>query len=82
MKPSSKKIHKKVGQFPVIVHEDETGGYWVECPVIEGCVSQGETVEEALKMIQEAIELSLEDIPKRKQAKIAKQHVSLHMIQT
>ncbi|MDP3028604.1 MAG: type II toxin-antitoxin system HicB family antitoxin [Deltaproteobacteria bacterium] len=41
----------------VIVHPDlEDGGYWVECPELPGCASQGDTVEEALEMIRDAIE--------------------------
>jgi len=39
----------------VRVEPDEDGGYVVECPALPGCVSQGETVEEALANIQEAI---------------------------
>ena len=44
------------GKYTVILHGDvEEGGYWVECPDLPGCVSQGETVEEALEMIRDAI---------------------------
>jgi len=40
----------------VIIYQGEDG-YWVaECPTLAGCVSQGKTVEEALKNIREAIE--------------------------
>jgi len=43
-------------KYPVILHADtEDGGYWIECPDIPGCVSQGETVEEALEMIKDAL---------------------------
>lgn len=48
-----------VGHYPVIVHEDESNGYWVECPVFDGCYSQGETIDEALLNIKEAIELCI-----------------------
>lgn len=48
--------------FPVILHAQPEGGYFVECPGLPGCYSQGETVEEALRNIQEAIELALEDM--------------------
>lgn len=42
--------------FDVILHPDlEDGGFWVECPVLPGCASQGDTVEEALEMIKDAI---------------------------
>jgi predicted RNase H-like HicB family nuclease len=46
----------------VIIFPDETGGYVVEVPSLPGCVSQGETVEEALANIKEAIELYIEDM--------------------
>ncbi len=38
----------------------EDGGFWVECPSIPGCSSQGDTVEEALDMIRDAISACLE----------------------
>lgn len=42
--------------YEVILHPDlEDGGFWIECPSIPGCASQGETVEESLEMIKEAI---------------------------
>lgn len=47
-------------ELPVVITPDENGGYVVECPVIPGCISQGETREEALANIQEAIALCLE----------------------
>jgi len=43
-------------RFSVVLHTDlEEGGYWVECPELPGCLSQGETVEETLEMIRDAI---------------------------
>jgi predicted RNase H-like HicB family nuclease len=48
-------------KFNVILHPDlESGGYWVECPQLPGCSSQGDSVEEALDMIKDAIEGHLE----------------------
>jgi predicted RNase H-like HicB family nuclease len=47
--------------FKVILHPDlEDGGYWVECPELRGCSSQGDSVEEALDMIRDAIKGHLE----------------------
>jgi predicted RNase H-like HicB family nuclease len=40
----------------VIVHEAEEGGYWAEVPAIPGCATQGETFEELLKNLYEAVE--------------------------
>jgi predicted RNase H-like HicB family nuclease len=39
-----------------IIHEDEDGGYWAEVPVLPGCATQGETMEELLANLHEAIE--------------------------
>lgn len=48
-------------EWPVILHADtEDGGYWVECPLLPGCSSQGDTIEEALEMIKDAIQGHLE----------------------
>jgi len=44
----------------IILEEQEEGGCTVYVPSLPGCVSQGETVEESLKNIKEAIELWLE----------------------
>lgn len=43
-------------KFKVVVHEAEEGGYWAEVPAIPGCATQGETFEELLKNLYEAIE--------------------------
>ena len=48
-------------RFKVILHPDlEDGGYWIECPELPGCSSQGDSVEEALDMIRDAIKGHLE----------------------
>lgn len=39
----------------VRVHEAEEGGFWAEVPALPGCVSQGETIEEVVVNIREAI---------------------------
>jgi predicted RNase H-like HicB family nuclease len=43
-------------KIKVVVHEAEEGGFWAEVPAIPGCASQGETMDELLANIQEAIE--------------------------
>lgn len=47
-------------QFPVFVERDEDGVYVVECPVLEGCYSQGKTLDEALRNIREVIALAFD----------------------
>ena len=43
-------------KLKVIIHQAEEGGFWAEVPAIPGCVSQGETRDELMTNIQEAIE--------------------------
>jgi antitoxin HicB len=53
----------KVYDFTVLFEPDEeSGGYVVKCPSLPGCYSQGDTVEEAIENIKEAILLCLEDM--------------------
>lgn len=42
-------------EYTVVLHKAEEGGYWAEVPALEGCFSQGETVEESLTNIRDAI---------------------------
>ncbi len=46
--------------FTVRIDRDEDGVWVVECPTIPGCVSQGETKDEALANVEDAIRLCLE----------------------
>jgi len=47
-------------KVPVILYHEPSGGYSIVCPTLPGCHSQGETVEEALANVKEAIVLYLE----------------------
>ena len=47
-------------KIKAIIHEAEEGGYWAEVPALPGCVTQGETWEEVMENLQEAIEGWLE----------------------
>lgn len=46
-------------KLKVVVHKAEEGGYWAEVPAIPGCVTQGDTWEELLPNIYEAVEACL-----------------------
>lgn len=43
-------------KLKVIIHQAEEGGLWAEIPALPGCVTQGETMEELLPNIYEAVE--------------------------
>lgn len=47
--------------YPVIIDQDEAGKYIVTCPSFDGCYTQGNTFEETMENIREAIELCLKD---------------------
>ncbi len=54
-------------KLAVIVHKAEEGGYWAEVPAIPGCATQGDTFEELLANLYQAVEgclaVNLQDIP-------------------
>ncbi len=43
-------------KIKVVIHEAEEGGFWAEVPAIPGCATQGETFEDLLKNLYEAVE--------------------------
>ncbi len=43
-------------KIKVVIHEADEGGYWAEVPAIPGCATQGETFEELLQNLYEAVE--------------------------
>jgi len=53
---------EKTVRLKVVLEPSDEGGYTVYVPSLPGCISEGETVEEALENIQEAIELYLEPV--------------------
>ncbi len=46
-------------KLKVIIHKAKEGGYWAEVPSVPGCASQGETIDELLKNVREAMEACL-----------------------
>ena len=57
----------KIYDFTVLFEPDaDIGGYVVRCPSLPGCSSQGDTIEEAIENIKEAILLCLEDMEAQK----------------
>ncbi len=66
IKSKSRKI-----TLPIIVEKDEDGFYVVECPLLKGCYTQGENLDEALKNIHEVIEMCLEEGGEEEMSEIA-----------
>lgn len=57
--------------FHVIIEQDEDGGFVGKVPELQGCLSQGDTLDELMKNIKEATELCLEVQEEGKQTVIA-----------
>lgn len=61
-------------KIKVVIHEAKEGGYWAEVPAIEGCVTQGESFDELLENIYEAVEgclsINLEEFTLERTAKV------------
>ena len=51
-------------KYTVVLEECEEGGYTVTCPALPGCISEGDTYEEAIENIKDAIRLYLRVIKK------------------
>ena len=43
-------------KIKIVVHEAEEGGFWAEVPAIPGCATQGDSMDELMKNLHEAIE--------------------------
>ena len=54
-------------KLKVLIHEAEEGGYWAEVPSIPGCATQGDSFEELLNNLYEAVEgclsVDIQEIP-------------------
>ena len=51
--------------YKVLLHKEPEGSYTASVPALPGCITYGETVDHALLMAKEAIELYIEDIKER-----------------
>ena len=54
-------------EFTVVIEKDEGGRYLAICPALQGCYTEGETEEEAKKLIEDAIRLHIESRIKNKE---------------
>lgn len=59
-----RRVKKVIRKFTVIFEKAKDGGYIINVPALPGCMSQGETFEEAEEMIKDAIECYCESLVK------------------
>ena len=57
---------KKVVKIKAIIHPAEEGGYWAEVPALPGCIIEGDSMDEVINNIQDAIQGWLEVLTKAK----------------
>jgi len=55
----TKKLRRNIGKFVAVFEPAEEGGYVVSVPMLHGCHTQGETLNEAMMNVKEAIEVYL-----------------------
>lgn len=66
-------------KWKVVLEQEDDGGYVVHCPALPGCVSQGDTLDEALANIREAIELCVEVMNDRAKIQRSEQFVEVEV---
>jgi len=67
-------------QFSIVIERDKDG-YFVFCPELQGCYSQGDTYEEALNNIKDAIKIHMEDRLANKEGLPERESVSLSTVE-
>jgi predicted RNase H-like HicB family nuclease len=72
---------KKEYSYHISLIPDEEGGYTVVVPLLAGCISHGDTIEEATQNVQEAIQLHLENLAAHDEP-IPLENESLHVFTT
>lgn len=66
--------------FPIIIEQDEDG-YFALCPTLQGCYTQGNTYEEVVENIKDAIKLHVEDRHATQEIIDHKELVSLSVVE-
>lgn len=54
--------------YKIHLHKEDEGGFTVSVPVLPGCITYGEDIDEAISMAKEAIELYIEELQERGEA--------------
>jgi len=60
-------------EFDVVIFEDESGGYVAVVPALPGCHTQGETLDELMANVREAVELYIETLTDEERRLLLKQ---------
>ncbi len=63
-------MNKKIHEFSVVILEDESGGYIAVVPELPGCHTQGDSLDEVMRNVREAIELYLETLSEKEKKEL------------
>ncbi|RLI46723.1 type II toxin-antitoxin system HicB family antitoxin [Candidatus Bathyarchaeota archaeon] len=62
-------------EFDAVIVEDESGGYVAFVPALPGCHTQGDTLQELMDNVKEAVELYLETLSEEEKKELLRQRV-------
>jgi len=65
-------------EFDTIIIEDESGGYVAFVPALPGCHTQGDTLQELMENVKEAVELYLETLTEEEKKELLRQRLLGH----
>jgi len=68
-------MSKRIWEFSVVILEDESGGYIAVVPELPGCHTQGDSLDEVIKNVKEAIELYLETLSEEEKKELLSHRV-------
>lgn len=68
-------MDKRIREFSVVILEDESGGYIAIVPELPGCHTQGDSLDEVIRNIKEAIELYLETLSEEEKKELLSRRV-------
>ena len=68
-------MKRRVFEFDVVILEDETGGFVAFVPALPGCHTQGDSLDEVLRNVREAIELYLETLSEEEKEELVGRRV-------
>ena len=68
-------MSKRIREFSVVILEDESGGYIAVVPELPGCHTQGDSLDEVIKNVKEAIELYLETLSEEEKKELLSHRV-------
>lgn len=68
-------MDRRTREFNVVILEDESGGYIALVPELPGCHTQGDSLDEVIKNVKEAIELYLETLSEEEKKELLSRRV-------